>query len=141
MPFELLPSAYSTTYLLLYIIFQFIYLIAQDFKCFSIGATNYLAFSTLQYMKIFQYDRGFYEELQSLPFQGVSSIQPLSPPTYRDDTFLLIHGYDPVFKDNFVDLLLLEASSLTFRPLNSTCSDGVESMNLPHRLKPYGKSN
>lgn len=64
----------------------------QDFKCFSIGATHFLAFSTSQILKIFRYDRGFYDELQSLSLQGVSSIHPLSPPTYRDDTFLLING-------------------------------------------------
>ena len=87
-------------------------------------------------MKIFQYVDGFYEELQILNRQGITTIKPLSPPTYRDDTFLLVHG----FKDEeFVDLLLLDALSLTFLPVNPSCSGENDWGKLPHKLGLSGK--
>jgi hypothetical protein len=89
-------------------------------------------------MKIFQFVDGFYEALQTLPLQGVSVIKPLSPPTYRDDTFLLISGFNVTSFEAFVNILLLDASSLTFVPMQSTCSDPIVIDSPPKKIKPSG---
>lgn len=108
----------------------------QSFRCFRIGASHYLAFATFQSMKIFQFVDGFYEALQTLELEGVSTINTLSPPTYRDDTFLLISGFNRTSEEEFVELLLLDASSLSFIPMHATCSNRTGGNRLPHRLKP-----
>lgn len=89
-------------------------------------------------MKIFQFVDGFYEALQTLELEGVSTINTLSPPTYRDDTFLLISGFNRTSDEEFVELLLLDASSLSFIPMHATCSNRTGGNRLPHRLKPSG---
>ena len=90
-------------------------------------------------MKIFQYVGGFYEALQTLPLDGVSVIKPLSPPTYRDDTFLLISGFNVTSAEAFVNILLLDATSLTFVPIQSSCSDSIVIDSLPKKIKATGK--
>lgn len=89
-------------------------------------------------MKFFQYVDGFYEALQTLPLEGVSVIKPVSPPTYRDDTFLFISGFNETAEDAFIDILLLDASSLTFVPMHSSCSDLTTENSLPHKIKSSG---
>ncbi len=85
-------------------------------------------------MKIFQYVSGFYEELQILNVEGVTTIKPLAPPTYRDDTFLLVKGFNPDSDELFIELLLLDASSLTFLPANASCSVEMDLEELPQIL-------
>lgn len=100
-----------------------LWILYKDYRCFNVGATQYLTVLTERWLKIFQYVDGFYELLQTIdrsaissPWQPMTSVLPISPPTYRDETVLLVSG------PGFVDLLLFNASTLEFKPTKSSCS-------------------
>lgn len=103
----------------------------QDFACFHIGSTHYLALISSGSLRVLKFVDGLFKLIQSPILNGVSSISPIMPPTYRDETFLMVHG------PGFVDTLLLSPHSLTFQPSHSNCSISLD-LKLPTSLNAAG---